>query len=385
MKKTNFNYQNLEIRFEYNYIHVKCNSNYMYAKFDLYFNTAVKQYWININYELDFDNLHKERHLFTEDLREHKLDYNFLSGCYIILKDWKNESFPYRENNKDLWANFFTLIYSREVNFNFDTHFLGKLSNLSDNDKFFEYNMLSEKYVYPRFYINSLRYHSIDDFFLKVKKIFFDRDQAIHYSFYQHKCNPKYMTQEFKDSCDWYLGIDDKINDGELIHFDSNLNKIVKNEQFMIIKPNGYNWIKTIFDLINRPVKVTDIIILQTKEYTDFIKFFYPYCHSRPYGLEWYSYLQERPLIFVRFLCDISTEEFNWVKNKARSLSKFIWTKNIMHCYENEAEKTLMRLFYDKITNCRQLLDNEWMNQINLIETNFKKNNTVSYKILGIF
>lgn len=373
---------NLHIRFEYQYLYITYRSHRPCFSLSIN-NNGTNNHAKNLPQitikELTTGTIINR--LIPQNCTNYIDQYDQLNGCFIIMKEWKNESFPFRERNKEIWTNFLSLVYSRQVNFNFEVHYLGKL-DLSPNDKFFETNIIASNYKLPQLYLNNLRYYNISEFFNKIKKLFFERDQIIDFQFYQHKLDINHASfEKFREQCDWYYEPDTMTKKDYPAP-----RPIAEREedmaQFVMFKPNGYYWIKKVFDLIGRPIRVTHIFVLQSKDYPDYIKFFYPFCHSRPYGLEWYSYLQERPLIFVRFICDISIAEFNWIKNTARTLSKFIWTKNIMHCYENEAEKELMRLFFNKLIRNKILLDKEWQLQIDKIENSFKTT-TYSYKILS--
>jgi hypothetical protein len=88
----------------------------------------------------------------------------------------------------------------------------------------------------------------------------------------------------------------------------------------------------------------------------------YDGCSKRPWGNEWISYLQSAPCLFMQFETNISNDSINnnYIRHRgdfialfrdislnARNDSMLLYTRNLIHCPENEEES----IFMDKLMN----------------------------------
>lgn len=106
----------------------------------------------------------------------------------------------------------------------------------------------------------------------------------------------------------------------------------------ILIKPNGLSG--TNFTIIEEEFEKYNAKILKIKFFetlqTKIFDAFYPNCLNRPYGKEWSNYMKSGPIALIiinkpYFLCRNAALQ-------ARKKSNLPWTKNIIHCPENEQE-----------------------------------------------
>lgn len=118
---------------------------------------------------------------------------------------------------------------------------------------------------------------------------------------------------------------------------------------YVLIKPHGLmpHAIKCILNNWH-DVRVTDFKMEDTLK-MEVIESLYPNCKNRPYGPEWINYLTSGPVIHINVKC----KSLQILRNrmvKAREESNYIWTRNIVHCSANAEEaKDNLRMYYDQV------------------------------------
>ena len=117
-----------------------------------------------------------------------------------------------------------------------------------------------------------------------------------------------------------------------------------------MIKPSGIYHIKEILNEF-KPYQITKIIIIDARTYEEPLRFFYPGCPNKVFGIEWYNYLKTCPLILIRFLTNIPVNHLDPIKQKIRKNINIIWTRNSIHAPENNLEHNAFKHFFDNWWN----------------------------------
>lgn len=131
------------------------------------------------------------------------------------------------------------------------------------------------------------------------------------------------------------------------LDFDEQVNK--KNYTPILIKPNGL-WSTQLENIYKNFEKYGGSQIIKFKFFKsipdEIFNAYYPNCLSRPYGKEWQSYMWSAPILLI------------WVNRRyisarraaldARKESELPWTKNIIHCPENDEELKMNTKIFKK-------------------------------------
>lgn len=298
-----------------------------------------------------------------------KIDRKYCLITKCIFKNWKNLSFPLRKMRVSMVSNMLTLITSSVIKCEVLTN---EIIDNKHNDKLFTYAVCSND------------------------KINFNFEGKLNIGYQNFKIVDEWLhaliklnEKDFKIDCQATTSIErldeEKFPPIQLPICGSDILSKCENKDsfFVIFKPNGYLWITRFFELLKRPFLIENVFVLEADKNENYIRFFYPSCENRPYGQEWFSYLEQRPLLFVKFqTTNLSFSELNEIKTVARNESQFIWTKNIMHGAENKEEQELMIYFFNKMKNFKPIINDEEHDElIKKIDATHKPDvsNTIEY------
>lgn len=300
------------------------------------------------------EEFHKKIPLIMINYEDLKIPYVFdtyeTCGLVITFNNWKNAhydqrqtseilfyalalfnfAFPYPiELNKDYFNSKNNSIGMNIIKNNFNKELMAKTSLISDIslgdkantklDVFQAYNLMNHDkafgVVLPQQYVNTL----IEEMDIVSSRI----NGCLKYSFY--KFNVKYFHGQLRPGM---LSLSTSV-----LYRDDLL--------VIILKPSTFRDGDSLKNVYSHLWKLKIVFKKYFKTIPKwFIQEFYPHCHRRSYGENWYSYLQDNAVAFLAIQYN-DENELNNIRNlclKIREASNIRWNRNVIHCSSSMEE-----------------------------------------------